>query len=63
VDGAATATVPAGVWMGAEAPGGWALVSCRCVPGFDFADLEFATEAALRGRWPESAAAVARLLP
>ena len=31
------AIVPAGHWQSARAAGGWALVSCVVVPGFDFA--------------------------
>jgi len=56
-------TVPAGVWMGAEATGGWALVSCICRPGFDFDDLEFARRPQLLAEWPEHAALIARLVP
>ncbi|WP_156680294.1 cupin domain-containing protein [Sphingomonas profundi] len=36
------ALVPAGAWQAAEADGGWALVSCVVVPGFDFAGFELA---------------------
>jgi len=34
--------VPANRWQSAEAPTGWALVSCVVVPGFDFAGFELA---------------------
>ena len=46
------AVVPAGAWMGAEAPAGWGLVSCVCAPGFDFSDLLFAQEDDMK-RWFE----------
>jgi len=36
------ARVPAHEWQAAEAPGGWALVSCVVVPGFDFAGFTLA---------------------
>lgn len=36
------ALVPATRWQSAEARGGWALVSCVVVPGFDFAGFELA---------------------
>ena len=34
--------VPAGAWQAAAALGGWALVSCVVVPGFEFAGFELA---------------------
>ena len=34
--------VPANRWQSTEARGGWALVSCAVVPGFDFAGFELA---------------------
>lgn len=34
--------VPAGQWQAAEARGGWALLSCVVVPGFDFAGFALA---------------------
>ncbi|UZK65944.1 cupin domain-containing protein [Sphingomonas sp. M1-B02] len=34
--------VPGGRWQSTEAPGGWGLVSCVVVPGFDFAGFELA---------------------
>ena len=34
--------VPAGAWQAARAEGGWALVSCVVVPGFEFAGFELA---------------------
>ncbi len=34
--------VPPQVWMDAvPVPGGWALTSCTCLPGFDFSDLTY----------------------
>ena len=60
-DAALQIAVPAGVWMGAETDGGWALVGCACAPGFEFSDLTFADPAALRAGWP-TAAAAGRLL-
>jgi uncharacterized protein len=36
------ARVPAGEWQAAETHGGWALVSCVVVPGFDFAGFTLA---------------------
>lgn len=36
------ARVPAGRWQAAESDGGWSLVSCVVVPGFDFAGFELA---------------------
>jgi predicted cupin superfamily sugar epimerase len=56
-------TVPAGRWMGAEASGGWALVSCTCKPGFAYDDLEFAAAAAVRAGWPAHTPLIARLVP
>lgn len=55
--------VPAGVFFGAElAPGGrFALVSCTVAPGFDFADFELPTGAALAARFPQHRAQIARL--
>ncbi len=34
--------IPAHGWQAAEAPDGWALVSCVVAPGFDFAGFELA---------------------
>lgn len=34
--------VPAGAWQAAASLGGWTLVSCVVVPGFDFAGFELA---------------------
>ncbi|MBR0553775.1 cupin domain-containing protein [Stakelama marina] len=39
---AAQGIVPAGNWQAAEAIGGWTLVSCVVVPGFDFSGFELA---------------------
>lgn len=36
------AVVPAGAWQAAASLGGWTLVSCVVVPGFDFAGFELA---------------------
>jgi len=36
------AIVPAGWWQAAEAPDGWALVSCIVAPGFEYAGFELA---------------------
>jgi predicted cupin superfamily sugar epimerase len=62
--GSSPVTVPAGVWMGAEATaGGWALVACVCRPGFAYEDLDFAAPQELIAGWPEHAALIARLAP
>ena len=55
------ATVPAGAWMGAEVPDGWALVECVCMPGFDSADLAFATGEEMLSGWPAHTDLVQRL--
>ena len=60
--GAPQALVPAGVWMGAEAPAGWALVACVCAPGFDFADLQFARGEDLEMWCPDHHILIDRLL-
>ncbi len=48
------AVVPAGAWFGSrvEGDGDWALVSCTVAPGFDFADFELGSRAALRAQFP-----------
>lgn len=38
------ATVPAGAWQQARSLGGWTLVSCVVVPGFEFSGFELAPE-------------------
>lgn len=55
--------VPGGTLFGAElAPqGAFALVSCTVAPGFDFADFELPSRAALRARFPQHAALIERL--
>ncbi|OON66966.1 cupin domain-containing protein [Hymenobacter sp. CRA2] len=49
------AVVPAGAWFGARVRhgAGFALVSCTVAPGFDFADFELASRAALNGEFPQ----------
>lgn len=46
--------VPAGAWFGSYVTGGagFALVGCTVAPGFDFADFELGTRAALLERFP-----------
>lgn len=62
-DGQPQCVVPAGTWLGAEAPDGWALVGCACMPGFEFDDLEFATRDGLIAQFPAHAELVRRLTP
>lgn len=38
------ALVPAGQWQAAEPQGGWVLVSCTVIPGFEFAGFTLAEE-------------------
>lgn len=47
--------IPAGVWFGARVtvPDSYCLVSCMVTPGFDFADFEIASRAALMQQFPE----------
>lgn len=46
--------VPAGVWQAAKpASDGWSLLGCTVAPGFDFADFEMPSRAALLERIPE----------
>jgi uncharacterized protein len=56
-------TIPAGSWFGAEVvpPGRFALVGCTVAPGFDFADFELGTRAALVACYPQHRADVERL--
>lgn len=54
-DGTAfVASVPRGVWMGAcvDDPAGYALTGCTVAPGFDYADFELASRAALLAAYP-----------
>ncbi len=63
------ALVPAGSWQGARLVGGrrlpadrsWALVSCVCTPGFDFADFELGRRDTLLVAHPEHAEIVREL--
>lgn len=41
--------------------GDWSLVGCVCVPGFEFADLEFARLEDLQHEFPNDTALAARL--
>ena len=52
--------VPAGVWFGAYPGDGtdYSWVGCTVAPGFDFADFELPTRAALRARYPQHAALI-----
>ena len=56
--------VPAGVWQGsALVPGGkWALMGTTMAPGFDFSDLELATEE-LAAQYPTHRETIEALLP
>ncbi len=58
------AVVPAGRWFGAACadPAGFAFVGCTVAPGFEFAEFEIGDAAALTRRFPEHAAAIARLV-
>jgi hypothetical protein len=62
-EGSLQVVVPAGTWLGAEAPDGWALVGCACMPGFDFADLELGERDRLVARYPQHAHLIDRLTP
>ncbi len=55
--------LPAGCWFGANLAdrNGYALVGCTVAPGFDFADFELPTRAALLERYPQHAAIVEAL--
>jgi uncharacterized protein len=55
--------VPRGVWQGARlARGGrYALLGCTVAPGFDYADYESGTRAALAAAYPEFAEEIATL--
>ena len=56
--------VPKGVWQGsALAPGGkWALMGTTMAPGFDFSDLELATDE-LMAQYPSHRETIKALLP
>ena len=47
--------IPHGVWFGARVnpPGGYSLVSCLTVPGFEFADFELADRQQLFHEYPQ----------
>ena len=60
-DAAPQAVVEAGVWFGARARKGWALVGCTVAPGFEFSDLELADRAALTASYPAHAGIIAAL--
>ncbi|MFW5870079.1 MAG: cupin domain-containing protein [Candidatus Sumerlaeota bacterium] len=63
------ATIPAGVWFGAElsrenAPDTeepWTLVGCTVAPGFDFADFEIAEKPTLNHDYPQHRRIIERL--
>lgn len=57
------ALVPAGAWQGSRlAEGGaFALLGATVAPGFDFADFELGSRAALTARYPHLAQEIARL--
>ena len=44
--------MPAGTWQAAEPEGEGVLVGCTVAPGFDFADFELPSRAALVERFP-----------
>lgn len=46
------AVVPAGTWFGGRVMGEYALCGCTMAPGFDFADFELGTRAALLEAYP-----------
>ena len=56
--------VPAGVWQGSKLihGGKWALLGTTMAPGFDFSDLELATEE-LVSQYPDHRETIAELLP
>ena len=57
--------VPAGTWFGETVAGrdGWALAGCTMAPGFDPADCELGTRAALLAEFSHAAPLVRRLTP
>jgi uncharacterized protein len=56
------AAIPAGIWFAAHVIGrnAYALVGCDVAPGFDFADFELGSRAALLGEFPEHARLITR---
>jgi predicted cupin superfamily sugar epimerase len=54
--------VPAGVWQAAQPEGADVLCGCTVAPGFDFADFEMGTAAALLSEFPDQEALIRRLL-
>jgi predicted cupin superfamily sugar epimerase len=56
--------IKAGHWFASrvEIPGGFALVGCTVAPGFDFADFELATKAALQAIYPRHQALIEELV-
>jgi predicted cupin superfamily sugar epimerase len=56
------AVVPAGVWQAALPAGDrYTLCGCTVAPGFDFADFEMPTRAALTARFPDKHELIERL--
>ena len=57
------ATVPAGVWFGAEVvePDSYVLVSCTVAPGFEFDDFELTERSGLIERFPDHTQLIDRL--
>lgn len=51
--GTPLAVVPAGVLQAARSLGPWTLMSCLVAPGFEFADFELPSRAALLARHPD----------
>ena len=54
-------TVRAGTLFGATVEGGYALVGCTVVPGFDFADFELPSRAELLRDYPQHAEVIMRV--
>jgi predicted cupin superfamily sugar epimerase len=57
------AVVPAGAWFASKCANadGYTLVGCTVSPGFDFADFEMATRAALSAEYPQHKAVIEML--
>jgi predicted cupin superfamily sugar epimerase len=55
------AVVPYGTWFGAEATGEFALAGCTLAPGFEYADFELASPAALLAEFPAEREWIERL--
>ncbi len=53
--------VPAGMWQAARSTGGHSFVGCTVAPGFEFADFEIATRAALLTEFPSHRAIIEAL--